>query len=329
MNFSGIIGHERQRRMLERLASSGSIPGAMLFYGMAGSGKKLVAERFAASLFCGGDDPPCLECPSCRQIALGGHPDFIRLSPDAKGNIPIGDAEEPGSVRWLIDRMSRKSLADRYAVIVDGVELISIPGQNALLKTIEEPQHGAVIILISANKSMLLPTILSRCSEISFSPLGEEQLRVILRSTLQECQEEGLVARLSGGSMELALMLAKKDLFAKIVAAAGEIAAFVNNGTPPVLDIASILKEAGQGSFIASLLNIFNDLLHARIAGRDPHPALASCGMDNGENLAKTVKILLALQKGLANNLNIRYVLKGMLYTMDTQDAVGLPAPSL
>ena len=183
MNTAGIIGHSRQIKILEVLRRNDDIPQTILFSGKSGIGKKLVARRLLASLFCEAGDPPCLKCPSCLQAAGGTFPDIIELGPDEKGSIPIGDADrsEPGSVRWLIDRLSKKSISGTYGVLIDGAESISAAGQNALLKTIEEPQAGAHIIIITANRSLILPTILSRCMNLPFYPAcavrGEGGLR--------------------------------------------------------------------------------------------------------------------------------------------------------
>ena len=55
--------------------------------------------------------------------------------------------------------------------IVDEAEKLSPQAQNALLKTIEEPPAYAVILLLTANTGMLLPTILSRCVVLDLKPV--------------------------------------------------------------------------------------------------------------------------------------------------------------
>src|SRR5208337_5161192 len=133
MNTTGIIGHTRQLDILNLLFWNETIPHTMLFTGMTGIGKKLVARRFLTALFCAAEEPPCMKCPACLQAAGKTLPDIIELTPDDKETIPIGDTDrsEEGSVRWLIDRLSKKSLSGKFGVLIDRAESISIPGQNA------------------------------------------------------------------------------------------------------------------------------------------------------------------------------------------------------
>ncbi|MBN2079090.1 MAG: hypothetical protein JW838_08985 [Spirochaetes bacterium] len=328
MNTTGIIGHARQLKLLDLLLASGKIPQTMLFSGMPGIGKRLVARRFLAALFCSAVDPPCHSCPSCLQAAGGTHPDIIEMGPDEKGAIPIGEADgsEPGSVRWLIDRLSKKSISGTYGVIIDGAESMSRPGQNALLKTIEEPQAGAHIILVTAGRSLILPTIFSRSMYIPFSPLSPGEIIEFLSTRgAAESGDPALVAELSGGSIEAALHLGGDDTLAGIAGICGEIASHLTSGESIELDIAPLQKKFGTDLLLSILVNIYRTLLISAITGTQPHPFLASLGIDDRERTVKIIKILLALRKGLANNLNIRNALKGMIYSIDGIKEFGLP----
>lgn len=326
MNTAGIIGHTRQLNILELLRARGGVPSAMLFSGRSGIGKKLVARRLLASLFCAAGDPPCTACPACVQIAGGTFPDMIELLPDEKGTIPIGGADrnETGTVRWFIDRLSKKSVSGTYGVLIDGAENISIGGQNALLKTIEEPQEGAHIIIITANKSLILPTILSRCMELSFNPLSGGEVRQVLEAS-GAAAPSGLAAELSGGSVETALLLSDDAVLSGIDKLCGELSACVNRGEDLGLDMAPIQKKAAPDQVLTVMVNVYRAILAADIGGTTLDPLLEKLRIDDRQKLAKLIKILLALRKGLANNLNIRGALKGMVYAIDSVDDLGLP----
>ena len=325
MNTTGIIGHARQLKILELLRSGDSLPGTMLFSGRSGIGKKLIARRLLASLFCEADDPPCLHCPSCLQIAGGTFPDVIELIPDEKGTIPVGSADrsEPGSVRWLIDRLSKKSVWGTYGVLIDGAERISTGGQNALLKTIEEPQEGAHIIIITANRSLILPTILSRCMDLSFNPLSNDEVRQVMKA--EGAAGTGLIADLCGGSVETALLLSDDAVLSGIRSLCGEISACLNEGGSLGLDMAALQKKISMEQLLTVMLNVYRTCLVADIGGVTLDPFLEEIRITDRQKMAKLIKILLALRKGLANNLNIRSALKGMLYSIDSIDEFGLP----
>ena len=327
MNTHGIFGHEGQIGKCESLRASGSIPQAMFFSGVSGIGKKLVAERFLNSLFCEDNNPPCLKCRACLQVRNDTFPDMIVLRPDEKGKIPLGsnDKREEGSVRWLIDRLSKKSLSGRYGVLIDGVNRISIAGQNALLKTIEEPPENTHCILIASHRSQVLPTILSRCVEIHFYPLPESSVAEILENKGSPPDTARLIAGLSGGSAEIALLLADPEIRTGIFNLCGEISDYLGRGVPLSLELNVVQKKTGAENLINILLNTYRALLHCSIHGKEPDPALKSLEVRDTEKLKKLMKILLAERRWLPNNLNIRFSLKGMLYAMDELDFDGIP----
>tara|TARA_B100000959_G_scaffold13837_1_gene13671 strand:+ start:510 stop:1532 length:1023 start_codon:yes stop_codon:yes gene_type:complete len=61
--------------------------------------------------------------------------------------------------------------------IIDEAELLDEAGQNALLKTLEEPPLGTTIVLVTCREDLLLPTIQSRCQRVSFSPLRDSDMK--------------------------------------------------------------------------------------------------------------------------------------------------------
>ncbi len=321
-----IIGHSLQLQKLALMRENNKIPHAILFSGINGIGKKTVALRFFMELFCSSETSPCLACPSCRQIRSGTFPDLIILEPNNKGKIPIGSQEnsEEGSVRWLIERISKKSISGRFGVIIDGVEKISPPGQNALLKTIEEPQTGTVLILITSNKSRILPTILSRCSHIAFNPLLDKDVEKILTHINMHPEDSGII-NLSGGSVEIARMLADDEILNEIRAVSSEINNHILQNTPLHLNIQAVQKKTGTENLIHILLNLYRHLLMLQIHGSDSSGTTVSPDQLPGEKLEKIIKILLALKKGLSNNLNIKYFLKGMIYSLDSIHDSGTP----
>jgi hypothetical protein len=326
MNTTGIIGHTRQLDILSMLVWNNTVPHTMLFTGLRGIGKKIIARRVLAALFCPAEDPPCMQCPVCLRAQGKTMPDLIELSPDEKGTIPIGGTErhEEGSVRWLIDRLSKKSTSGKYGVLIDGVESVTVAGQNALLKTIEEPQEGAHIIIIASNKSLILPTILSRCMQLSFNPLAEDEVKLLLERA-QASADTGLIAELSGGSMETALILSQEGVLEYVADICRTITGHLSSGKGLTLDFSAVQKKMSMDVLITILINAYRSILSASIMNAPLHQYLADMKIQHTQKLVKLIKILLALKKGIANNLNVRNALKGLLYSLNRYDEFGLP----
>ena len=123
------------------------------------SGKKGFALRFARGLLC--PEKPgigCGVCPVCRRVAAGSYEDLHMLSMDERSvkNEAIAELQEE-----LKNKPQR--VAGRHIVIIEDADSMTARAQNRLLKTLEEPQPGTVIMLLSENRENLLPTIRSRC----------------------------------------------------------------------------------------------------------------------------------------------------------------------
>src|SRR5439155_23785955 len=74
----------------------------------------------------------------------------------------------------LVDAAGRKAAMGRGKVfVIEQAELLNTQAQNAMLKTLEEPLGRTLIILLTDQPDVLLPTIRSRCQLLRFSPLPE------------------------------------------------------------------------------------------------------------------------------------------------------------
>ncbi len=147
------------------------LPHALLFLGPAEAGQNETAAELAKIVFCDKlkDGQPCGECPQCRQITAGSHPDFVTTRPEEGHVLKV----EP--IRELIAKASLKPFqAPAKIFVIDHADAMNDIAQNALLKTLEEPQGNTHFILISYAAEKLLPTIRSRSQTIHFVPLVAE-----------------------------------------------------------------------------------------------------------------------------------------------------------
>ena len=330
MNTNGITGHQAQIRYLDALLKKDEIYPAIIFTGVAGIGKKIIARRFISAFFCRDENAPCLSCAICRQIENDVFPDFIELSPNEKGIIPIGSEEgsEEGSVRWLIDRLSMKSLHGRTGVIIDGVESIGEEGQNALLKTIEEPASGTHFVLISSNKNVVLPTILSRALEIRFFPLSDAEMTDLL-DIFGINNDLNCIARISGGSIEIATKLSDMAILEGALDFCRDIALFFKSGFLIDFDISGILKKITVGQLLDIVISIYRqNLLFVIDGGRVGsyngefsflrEDIWKDVFIDDYKKVVSLLRVLFILKKKVVRNINIRSALKGLLYSLDS-----------
>lgn len=215
MSWQGIHGHDSVAEGFRRAAERGRVAGSYLFVGPSGIGKRTFALALARSLLCRECSPTTLEacgrCPSCRQCDAGSHPDLHILDkPEEKTFIPverfIGDREHRMREGLLYEIALKPYAGDRRIAVIDDADFLNAEGANCLLKTLEEPPPGALIILIATSTAKQFPTIRSRCRVVRFAPLAEETVaRVLLEQQLVEDSAKARsLAALSQGSVERA-----------------------------------------------------------------------------------------------------------------------------
>ena len=202
-----IIGHQQIIEQLYHAIQSDRVAGAYLFVGNANVGKETVALYFAKSMNClEPDEGACGHCLSCRKIDDGNHPDVQIIRPS-------GTWMKIDQIRELQKRIVYRPLEGRRKVyILTEVERMNLEAANCLLKTLEEPPAGSVLILITTNLDALLPTIRSRCQIIRFYPLLIPDLAAYLVHRFDF--EEALafsIATLSGGAVGKALALLQES----------------------------------------------------------------------------------------------------------------------
>ncbi len=154
---------------LQAELQSGQISHAYIFSGGAGLEQAL---SLTAALDCPSpqaDGAACGVCPVCRNILAGAYPDLQVLEPQ-------GSSHKAEAMRALVSRAGLSHLAGAYRVFVlKDAEKISPEAANTLLKLLEEPVPGTVLILLSRQPEQFLPTILSRCQLFFFENSGTQE----------------------------------------------------------------------------------------------------------------------------------------------------------
>jgi DNA polymerase-3 subunit delta' len=205
LRFREVVGHEPAIARLRRAAADDRPASAYLFTGAPGVGKRTLADAFAARLLCAtpaaGD--ACGTCAQCTRIAAGTHPDLKIVARDEdRRDVRIEQARE--LTRWLA---LRPLMARRKVAIVDDADCLNEPGQNALLKTLEEPPGAAVVLLVATRASQLLPTVRSRCQHVRLEPLAPDALAAFLAARGVAADVVPIVVARAGGAPGRALTL--------------------------------------------------------------------------------------------------------------------------
>lgn len=188
MAWQGIEGHDTVAERFVTAAAVGRVAGSYLFVGPPGVGKSTFARGLAKALLCQQPRPglvACHACASCVQADAGSHPDIdVVQKPEDRASIPleafVGDPEHRmrEGLCWRVKL--RPAIGTRKAAIILDADTMLDEAANCLLKMLEEPPDGAVIILVGEAVERQLPTIRSRCQIVRFKPLEPAIIERIL-----------------------------------------------------------------------------------------------------------------------------------------------------
>lgn len=177
------VGNRDAKQELEKNIETGDINHAYLFIGSEGVGKFTLAKAFAKKIL--GDSTLDL-------------------------HVVRGNSIKKEQIEELISESKKNPFSGKYKVfIIDGFENVSVSGQNALLKTLEEPEEYLKIILIAKSISNILPTIASRSRLIKFKDVDDEEISDFLVHNIGlDSQNANLFSRISVGSVKRAMKYA-------------------------------------------------------------------------------------------------------------------------
>jgi DNA polymerase-3 subunit delta' len=206
--WSGLVGQHRVIETLQRAVAGQGMTHAWLFTGPPGSGRSNAAIAFAAALQCE-RGTGCGECHACRTALGGSHPD-ISVTRSETSMLYIKDMRE------LVHRSALAPVERRFQVMIieDADRLGDAVGRtgNTLLKAIEEPTPKTVWVLCAPTVEDVLPTIRSRCRNVSLAtPTAEEVARFLVDKDGVSESVAAFAARASQGHIGRARALASDE----------------------------------------------------------------------------------------------------------------------
>lgn len=199
-----LVGNSTIKSAVCNAISARRIPHAIMIEGDVGLGRHTLARYIAKAAVCEGGERPCGECRGCRSSDNGTHPDISLIAPeDGKKQISV---EQIRSLR--AEAFVKAHSAECRVFIIDGAERMNANAQNALLKVLEEPPGGVMFILITLSRTILLETIVSRCTVLSLSApectVAEQYLR---ETTDYDAAKIAEAVRHTGGNIGAAIGL--------------------------------------------------------------------------------------------------------------------------
>ena len=196
MGFETLLGNDRLKENLTVSLGKGRVSHFYLISGPAGAGKKTLARLLAAAILCRGHDRPCGVCGPCRKALKNEHPDFITIDDPEKKTVPVDLIRKARADIYI-----QPNESDHKIYLFPRAQDMGLPGQNALLKVLEEPPKYGVFILLTDNPEKLLPTVRSRCTELALTAVPERLLRQHLTLHFPKASREDIDAAIarSGG----------------------------------------------------------------------------------------------------------------------------------
>lgn len=306
-------------RQFSQIIGAGNLSSAYVFAGASGTGKAALAQWIAMRLFCQNvhDGRPCGQCAECQRVRSGNHPDVVWLKTAAK-SIKVDD------VRAMRQEMSKTGVeGNRRVFVIEDAEKLTAGAENSLLKYYEEPVPGMTIILTTAAKNQLLPTIRSRAQVISFPKPPAASVAEALVAQGADARLAAVAANLTADTAA-AQALVEDEQFAKRTTAVlqlvsqlgkNDATAFVAVQTT-LVPLAKSLPEQTQtlallGLAYADALNQHYQVQAPRTYGNDL--AILALAEQTGTRLSKGLGAVLTAEIRLGQNVSFQSAVEALV----------------
>ena len=201
------------RKLVEQFQAN-RLPHALLLVGSEGIGKLTLARQLAALLLCqqsSNSGMPCQGCSGCTLLAAGNHPDFMEIQ------VESGQFIKVDQIRTVNEMLASTSHQGGWRIVIfEQADLMNLAASNALLKTLEEPPAGTLIILTTDSIGILPATIRSRCQILSIGlDTNDVEVKAWLNDNLSQDNISWLLAWANYAPLKAKFLSNRKHLVAR------------------------------------------------------------------------------------------------------------------
>ncbi|MDQ6986190.1 MAG: DNA polymerase III subunit [Mariprofundaceae bacterium] len=266
-----VIGHDAVVQRFHQQMDTGKLHHAWLLHGPEGIGKRALANTMAQAYLCkanrdvGLSRPACGECHDCRMMAAGSHPDFMLLEREwdekkkrLKRDVHIGQ------VRNLLGFLSLSGAESaRRITLIGEAGRLNAQAANALLKGLEEPAAGSLLLLVCEDVLTLPATVRSRCLLQYLSPLPDDAMQTILADIQVPQKAMPLALRLAAGQPGKVAELVDAEVADALLAWQAMLA---NIGVFDIGQVQQWIKRYVAKVSHALIVDVVSDLIQQRLS---------------------------------------------------------------
>jgi len=311
-------------KQLQTIVTKNRIGHAYILEGAKGTGKVKVMQFFVQLLFCEDvvNNVPCETCRSCKRLKSFNHLNFMQLQPD-------GQFIKKGQVDELVHALSKTTIEkQRKIYVIHHADQLNASAANTLLKFLEEPQSEITAILLTDKMHALLPTIRSRCQQLSLSPMP---MAILKQKLIQEGITDSMASTVSKmtNQVEEAINLAKDEQFGLVRKSVLKLVEASGRSVQDALmciheDFGPLLKEKEQAEQALDLLLFaYRDIVAIKAS------PIADCTFPDMisywkqialqttyEQLSKQLEMILHAKQNLHKNMNRTLMMEQLMLNL-------------